>query len=62
MAGLFDKSRSECALALSKVAKAYKNTIPSRKHPELVLFLLGPAASFFLGLLVNTLHSFAVAC
>ncbi len=38
MAGLFDKSRSECALALSKVAKAYKNTIPSRKHPELVLF------------------------
>ena len=38
MAGLFDKSRSECALALSKVAKAYKNTLPSRKHPELVLF------------------------
>ena len=38
MAGLFDKSRSECALALSKVAKAYKNTIPSRKHAELVLF------------------------
>lgn len=38
MAGLFDKSRSECALVLSKVAKAYKNTIPSRKHAELVLF------------------------
>lgn len=38
MAGLFDKSRSECALVLSKVAKAYKNTLPSRKHPELVLF------------------------
>lgn len=38
MAGLFDKSRSECALALSKVAKAYKNTLPSRKHAELVLF------------------------
>lgn len=38
MAGLFDKSRSECALALQKVAKAYKNTLPSRKHPELVLF------------------------
>ena len=38
MAGLFDKSRSECVLVLSKVAKAYKNTIPSRKHAELVLF------------------------
>lgn len=38
MAGLFDKSRSECALVLSKVAKAYKNTLPSRKHAELVLF------------------------
>lgn len=38
MAGLFDKSRSECALALSRVAKAYKNTLPSRKHAELVLF------------------------
>ena len=38
MAGLFDKSRSECVLALSKVAKAYKNTLPSRKHAELVLF------------------------
>ena len=38
MAGLFDKSRSECALALSRVAKAYKNTIPNRKHAELVLF------------------------
>lgn len=38
MAGLFDKSRSECALVLSKVAKAYKNTTPSRKHAELVLF------------------------
>lgn len=38
MAGLFDKSRNECVLALSKVAKAYKNTLPSRKHAELVLF------------------------
>ena len=38
MAGLFDKSRSECALSLSKVAKAYKNTLPNRKHAELVLF------------------------
>ena len=38
MAGLFDKSRSECALVLSHVAKAYKNTLPSRKHAELVLF------------------------
>lgn len=38
MAGLFDKSRSECLLALSKIAKAYKNTLPSRKHAELVLF------------------------
>ena len=38
MAGLFDKSRNECVLALSKVVKAYKNTLPSRKHAELVLF------------------------
>ena len=38
MSGLLDKSRSECLIALKKVAKAYKNTIPSRKHAELVLF------------------------
>ena len=38
MAGLLDKSRSECLIALGKLNKAYKNTPPSRKHSELVLF------------------------
>ena len=38
MAGLLDKSRSECLIALNKLNKAYKNTPYNRKHPELVLF------------------------
>lgn len=38
MSGLLDKSRSECLIALKKVAKAYKNTANNRKHAELVLF------------------------
>ena len=38
MAGLLDKSRSECLIALGKLNKAYKNTPPRRKHAELVLF------------------------
>ena len=38
MSGLLDKSRSECLIALKKVAKAYKNTASNRKHAELVLF------------------------
>lgn len=38
MAGLFDKSRSECLLVLKRVAKAYKNTPASLKHGELELF------------------------
>ena len=38
MAGLLDKSRSECLISLGKLNKAYKNTPPRRKHAELVLF------------------------
>ena len=38
MAGLLDKSRSECLIVLKHIAKAYKNTPSNRKHPELVLF------------------------
>ncbi len=38
MAGLFDKARGECLVALGKLAKAYKNTPKNRKHSELVLF------------------------
>lgn len=38
MAGLLDKTRSECLIALGKLNKAYKNTPPNRKHSELVLF------------------------
>ena len=38
MAGLLDKSRSECLISLSKLNKAYKNTPANRKHSELVLF------------------------
>ena len=38
MAGLLDKSRSECLIALQKLNKAYKNTPANRKHSELVLF------------------------
>ena len=38
MAGLLDKSRSECLIALNYLAKAYKNTPSNRKHAELVLF------------------------
>ena len=38
MAGLLDKARSECLIALNKLNKAYKNTPYNRKHPELVLF------------------------
>ena len=38
MAGLLDKSRSECLIVLKHIAKAYKNTSPNRRHAELVLF------------------------
>ena len=38
MAGLLDKARGECLVALGKVNKAYKNTPSNRKHAELVLF------------------------
>ena len=38
MAGLLDKARGECLIALNKVNKAYKNTPANRKHAELVLF------------------------
>lgn len=38
MAGLLDKSRSECLIALQKLNKAYKNLPTNRKHSELVLF------------------------
>ena len=38
MAGLLDKSRSECLIVLKHVSKAYKNTPTNRKHAELVLF------------------------
>ena len=38
MAGLLDKARSECLIALNKLNKAYKNTPYNRKHPEAVLF------------------------
>ena len=38
MAGLLDKSRSECLIVLKHIAKAYKNTPSNRKHAELVLF------------------------
>ena len=38
MAGLLDKARGECLIALGKVNKAYKNTPKNRKHAELVLF------------------------
>ena len=38
MAGLLDKSRRECLIALVKLNKAYNNTPPRRKHAELVLF------------------------
>ena len=38
MAGLLDKSRSECLLVLKHIAKAYKNTPANRKHAELVIF------------------------
>lgn len=38
MAGLLDKSRSECLIALNKLNKAYKNLPKNRKHAELVLF------------------------
>ena len=38
MAGLLDKSRSECLRSLSKLNKAYKSTPANRRHNELVLF------------------------
>ena len=38
MAGLLDKARGECLIALGKVNKAYKNLPSKRKHSELVLF------------------------
>ena len=38
LAGLLDKSRSECLIVLKHLAKAYKNTPSNRKHAELVLF------------------------
>ena len=38
MAGLLDKARGECLIALGKLNKAYKNLPSKRKHSELVLF------------------------
>ena len=38
MAGLLDKSRSECLIVLNKLNKAFKNTPRNRQHAELVLF------------------------
>ena len=38
MAGLFDKSRSECILALEKVYKAFKHTAKQRQKVEIKLF------------------------
>ena len=38
LAGLLDKSRSECLIVLKHLAKAYKSTPTNRKHAELVLF------------------------
>ncbi len=38
MAGLLDKARGECLIALNKLTKAYRNTPRNRQHSELVLF------------------------
>ena len=38
MAGLFDKSKSECVLALNKVYKAFKHTPKQRQKVEIDLF------------------------
>ena len=38
MAGLLDKTKSECLIVLNKLAKTFRNTPKNRQHSELVLF------------------------
>ena len=38
MSGLFDKSRSECIIALNNVYRAFKHTPKNRQHTEVTLF------------------------
>ena len=38
MAGLLDRAKNECLIAIAKAEKAYKNTPTNRKHSELVLY------------------------
>ncbi len=38
MAGLLDRAKNECLIAIGKAEKAYKNTPTNRKHSELVLY------------------------